>query len=50
MGEALSVAYRRLSPPSFSEKLYEKLINDFLTAVFAEYRNARFFKLGRFID
>jgi hypothetical protein len=50
MGEALSVAYRRLSSPSFSEKLCEKLLNDVLPAVFAEYRNARFFILGRFID
>jgi hypothetical protein len=50
MGEALSVAYRSLSPPSFLEKLYEKLLNDVLTAVFAESRNARIFKKRRFVD
>jgi hypothetical protein len=32
MGEALSVAYSRLR---FWEKLYEKLLNNFLTAVFS---------------
>jgi hypothetical protein len=31
MGEALSVAYRRLR---FWEKLYENLLNDVLTAIF----------------